>query len=359
MAMGGSSSIMRRDIIFLVRGIPTTRLLRNERFFMAPPGKLLETRLAELSKVVPRLRRFLEEQAGVGVVCAGFRNDHKDESLALEKAWNALAAIIDGFAFVNEGPLLEVCPVIQVREGNAAESQIKIYGGSGGWAHFHPGSSESAVKWREREFNLFTKLLTFFSITAGAHPKYKNDLGKQIGYSAKMFRCGIQANNFGVEYLCKFSALEGLVCGGKRHGKKELLKARLKQLFAGSTRNVGHDVERLWSLRCKASHQARAFYDEDVPGSNSLLMEICNIEYLLTGVLVFALDHAEQAKHVEALWSRLSGYSLPDYVLLERPADMPKLPYTNVVLFTPHKCEGAGASIDAFYKPSVGSDGEA
>jgi hypothetical protein len=326
---------------------------------MAPPGKLLENHFLELSKSVPQLRWFLEEQPGVGVVCAGFRNDYKEESRALEKAWNALAAIIDGFAFINEGPLPEVCPVIQLREGNAAETQIKIYGGSGGWAHFHSGTPDSATKWREREFNLFTRLLTFFSITAGANPKYKNELGRQIGYSAKMFRCGIQANNFGVEFLCKFSALEGLVCGGTRRGKKELIKQRLKQLFAGGKRNVGRDVERLWGLRCKASHQARAFYDEDVPGSNSLLMEIVNIEYLLTGVLVFALDHAEQAKTVEALWSGLSGYALADYALLERPVDMPKLPYTNVVLFTPHKCEGAGAAIDAFYRPSLGSDGAA
>ena len=109
---------------------------------MAPPGKLLETRLLELSKSVPQLRRFLEEQPGVGVVCAGFRNDYKEESRSLEKAWNALAAIIDGFAFINEGPLPEICPVIQVREGNEAETQIKIYGGSGRLGPFsfrHPG----------------------------------------------------------------------------------------------------------------------------------------------------------------------------------------------------------------------------
>ncbi|MDB6122467.1 MAG: hypothetical protein JWQ71_1460 [Pedosphaera sp.] len=340
---------MRRDILFLVRGIPEDRRLHARHFFMAKPSNVFNRQIFELAKILPELRHFIEERPEENLICAGFRNEHKGESETIEKAWSALGNIIDGFAFTIDGRLPEVCPVILVRESDAPHAKVMTYR-SGGWAHFHPNTPDSAAKWQERELKLFGRLLTFFDIVAGGDPKYKNDLGFQVGYSAKMFRCGGQAKNFGVEYLCKFSALEGLVCGAEKEGKEKLLKERLARLFAKSPRDVKKDVKRLWKLRCEASHQAKAFYDEEIPDSNQLQTETVLIEYFLTGVLVFALDQVENAKSVAELWTMLPGYTLPDYALFERPADMPKLPIMNMVRDTKLYWRDAGLLVDMVYK---------
>jgi hypothetical protein len=340
---------MRRDILFLVRGIPEERRLHARHFFMAKPTDVFTGQVFELAGILPELRRFLEERPEEKLICAGFRNDHKEEPQAIEKAWSALGNIIDGFAFTIEGRLPEVCPIVLVREGETPPAKVLNYR-HGGWAHFHPHTPELAAKWKERELKLSTRLLTFFDIVAGGDPKYKNDLGFQVGYSAKMFRCGAQAKNFGVEYLCKFSALEGLVCGAEKDGKEKLLKERLSQLFSKSPRDVKKDVRRLWRLRCEASHQAKAFYDDAIPDSNLLQAETVLIEYFLTGVLVFALDQVENAQSVADLWGMLPGYVLPDYALLERPADMPKLPFTNMIRDTKLFWKDAGLLIDMVYQ---------
>jgi hypothetical protein len=45
------------------------------------------------------------------------------------------------------------------------------------------------------------------------------ELRRQLAYSVKMFRQGIISGDPGIEYLCKFSALEGLVCGSQTKNK--------------------------------------------------------------------------------------------------------------------------------------------
>jgi hypothetical protein len=115
----------------------------------------------------------------------------------------------------------------------------------------------------------------------------------------------------------------------------------------------------LWELRCEASHQAKTFYDSDVPGSKIIQSEIILVEYYLLGVLIFALDHLEMANTVDELWSAAQGYSLPEYALCERPADMPKLQILNFLIETRLKATGAGARIDAVYASrTAGNSGD-
>ena len=152
-----------------------------------------------------------------------------------------------------------------------------------------------------------------------------------------------------MEYLCKFSALEGLVCGPARNKKERLLTTRLKALFAPSARNVPADVAALWDMRCEASHQAKAFHDDSVPDSKPIQLSIVTLEYYLTGVLVFTLDHVGQVTSIDELWSMQQKYKLPDYALLERPQDMPKIPILNFLVETKLWANNAGVMTDVIY----------
>ena len=341
---------MQRDILFFVRGIPKIfHVQGKDHFFMAVVSPALEAKMQEQTNQIPRLKAFFQMRSESQLLIIGFRNDCDTESLAIDKAWKALSGIIDGLSFILESDLPEVCGVVQIREGNSEDVHLTVYADSG-WAHFHPGSPTSIALWQNRQEKLLKRLLVLFDITSALQTRFQNDLCYQLIYSSKMFRCGIASKNFGVEYLCKFSALEGLVCGSEQHNKENLLKRRLDALFARSGRDVAKDTQRIWKLRCEASHQAKAFHDEEIPGSVPLATEIVLVEYFLTGAFVFALDQIETTTSVDQLWSgRLSSYSLPEYALLERPNEMPKLPIQSVCMPLGAVIRGVGRVIDAQY----------
>jgi hypothetical protein len=344
---------MQRDIIFLIRDISEKHLVQSRNtFFMMPLVTSAEVQLKKDAEKIPPLKLFLDEKPQAKLFCAACRNSCNDEATAIEKAWNSLAGILDGFALVIDGNLPRICPVIQIREERSQHATIKIYGSSG-WATIRPPVSGSLAKWDDRNEKLLTRFLAFFDAATISDSKYRNDLCYQLRYSAKMFRCGLDAHNFGVEYLCKFSALEGIVCGAIREKKRQTLISRLSSLFAKANRNIHEDIKKLWTFRNEASHQAKAFHDDDIPGSKPIHLEVVTIEYYLAGVFVFALDHIETAQTVEALWSQLAGYSLPDYALLERPSDMFKCPILNLTVNTPFVMNGVGDSIDVIYTSPV------
>src|SRR5437899_5874473 len=119
---------MRRDILFFVRGLPEGFLIQDRGvFFAAPLERSLESALRTDANKIPPLKMFLDELPNAKVFCVGFRNDENHETSAVEKAWNHLMGILDGFAVVVETSSPKVCGVIQVREGEADHAKFKIY----------------------------------------------------------------------------------------------------------------------------------------------------------------------------------------------------------------------------------------
>ena len=109
----------------------------------------------------------------------------------------------------------------------------------------------------------------------------------------RMFRHGKQSGSWGVEFICKFCALEGLVCGDERFHKQEELKKRLVALFRDSSSEFTGQIAKLWSYRNGAVHTARAFDSGRLKEGAPLGVQIENIEYLFVGALVFAIEQLQ------------------------------------------------------------------
>ena len=341
-------SNMRRDFLFLISGSPEGRLLKGKHSFMATlPNKEVEN-LKEWAKQLPTLQTFLQQPRHSPLVYVGVRNDEQDELTGLAKAWRVLSGIIDGLCLLTEDGVPEVCELVQIREGDSADLLLKFYT-EGGWARLHAANPDSQKKWEERMTKLTDHLLWFFEVVVSEDSRYRNDLGNQIQYSTKMFRHGAASKVFGIEYLSKFSAMEGLVCGSAKKNKEALLKDRLGLLFRRSCRDIKNELDLLWDLRCVASHQANAFYLEDIPESAILDPKIGLVEYLFTGSLVFALDKVRSVSTVEGLWAHVGAYDLPDYALLERPADMTRFPVQRALKNTNLILQGAAVVLDQLY----------
>lgn len=338
---------MQRDIVFLAVGIPQGRPLRGISCFVEPLPEVVVTNLRNLAKQVPSLRGFLEKHSGRKFAYIGVRNAEEQEDDSLANAWQVMDGIIDGFRLLRDLEDIDVSNVVQIREGDSTDCLLKLYS-KRGWAMWDSKDPELNKSWQEREKCFADHILHFFEVVANSGVGCSG-LGAQIQYSAKMFRHGSEAQVFGVEYLCKFSALEGLVCGSVRRKKQALLTERLRTLFRRSPRKIEDDVAELWDLRCVASHQGNAFHFEEIPCVDHLGGKIELVEFLFIGSLVFALSQVGQKATVDELWKDIATYDLPDYALLERGKVRPKVPLLRFILNTHLDLKGAGNWMDNAY----------
>lgn len=336
---------MRRGILFIVQGIPREYRVSDLNYFMANPAADVVEALRKNAEKHAHLRDLSQLLTGTDLVFVGFRNELEDQGEAVGAAYEQLCGIIDGLSLLAD-ELPRVSEIVLVREEESPDMKVLAYSDHG-WATFGATNSDSANAWKHRTEQLRDRLLQFFDLWTAGGPEAATDLGRQIQYSVKMYRHGVQARAWGIEYVCKFSALEGLVCGPLTKDKSQVLQTRLAGLFRDAS--LKSQVKALWHLRCGASHQARAFYSESVPDSEPLQVHIQALDRLFTGALVFALDNIHKGS-VQKLWESVASYQMPAYAAQLRPADMHRIPALRLTLDLHLAWLGMGVSFDASAK---------
>ena len=291
-------------------------MVQDRLFFFSPTDEHVKKEIAKLGTQSGVIAYWLRKSGGrvsVGV----FRNQHADESDGFSEAYQRLSGILDGYAFLIEEATPEVWPVVLVRQRDEPDAQIKLFDHHG-WVMWGSAGGETAQTWKSRRSQLLKRFLAFFDAVAGDDLKFNTEIANQLSLSAKMFRHGRTSAVYGIEFLCKFTALEGLVCGPKRDDHRKLLENRLSTLFRANT-GLAASIKDLWRMRCEASHQGKAFSHEFAH-----MLEL--LERLNLGVMVFALDHITSLSTIDDLWNRAASYVLPVEATMERPAGTFRMP---------------------------------
>ena len=328
----GAAQRIRRDFAFFVRGIPEAMMVRHPQYTFTFVGVCENEKklLIQFSEQSPAVANWLRGAAGRYCI-AILRNEHADEADGFSEAFERLSGILDGYAFLAEDTTPEVCPLVVVRERDEPDASIKLFGNRAALEWGSP--SESAEQaWQSRKAQLLQRFLIFFEAVAGEDPQFDTEVVNQVALSAKMFRHGCKSETYGIEFLCKFTALEGLVCGPRKNGHGPLLKQRLPSLFR-TRNNINAEVAKLWTMRCGASHQGKAF-------SSEFSSVIEPLERLALGVMIFALDNLASVKTIDELWAMAPSYSLPPEVMMERPKT--RVPVIHMMSHEVAKWIGAG-----------------
>jgi hypothetical protein len=327
---------MRRDLIFFVNGVPEWMLVHGTNYFCAPVTSEI---VAEVKAKLGALVDHWVRRAGRQLHAFGFRNEFADEAEAIRDAHEKLSALMDGYSFITEEVAPEIWPMVQVREGDQPNATIKFFEARG-WMRRKSADGVAEKAWDARNMQILGRFLPFFGIVCSEGASVRTELAEQISLSAKMFRHGSMAQVYGVDYLCKFSALEGLVCGPSRHSHGELLRRRLCRLFRHRM-GIEEEVRTLWRMRCEASHQGKAFAD--------LLSVLVNrVEALIVGAAVFALDNLKVAATVDELWDKhVSNYILPGEAIQERPPKICRFPFTSLVVDRKLEWTNVGPLVDS------------
>ena len=336
---------MKWDIAFLVRNYPREYRFSDQHYMMVDVHQrhldLLQKHTASRS---PEIAAFFAGARSDVYMAVLYRTETTEEGDAMELARHVLEGFIDGIAVLVDRNLPKVCPLVQIRRDEEPNSYL-IELGDEGWAYLQPKNPGSEAAWQKRCKMLFQTLFPFFDVVAQVHSRRNTSLSRQLMYSMKMYRHGAATGVFGLEYICKWSALEGLVCGGEPHKKLALLKKRIPQLFPNQSSAIEAKVAELWELRNEAVHEARAFDSDYLHEAPLLGPQIEEVELLFSAVVMFALANIDLADSVQTLWELAASFTLPEWAA-KRTSDMPRMSIKKLRFDTKLAITGGGALFD-------------
>jgi hypothetical protein len=236
----------------------------------------------------------------------GFRGEAEDQQDAIDRALECLDGFIDGASLLLGHELPRLGPVM-IREGDEDDAGLCMVFDAQ-WTYFD-SHDESSRAWAEQSAQIFKQLWPFFDVVAGVHTRRATPLAQQLLYSMKMYRRGASASMDGVEFICKWSALEGLVSVGA-HPKRQKLVERLEALFPDRKAEMSTTVGKLWDVRNNAVHEARV---------SGVAESIQQVDELFLGVSIFAIAHLDRADALEQLWAFAPTFQVPSFAKQTRP----------------------------------------
>lgn len=302
-------------------------------------------RIVELQEKVTSLKRFLENVERHYVLICSIRTLAATAHKAVFKAHGQLDAYIDSLA-VAGFCIPAVASVIIVRKENEPDAEVmEFYRDK--WLEGKPSTTAERESWTARSDEIMQHLLPVLSQLIEKTGDDHNELAWRALHSAKLFRRGIESKSFGMEFFCKFAALENLVVGGEPPLKKgQKICDRLTALVDDVLPNAESSISELWKRRHPLVHEARLeFIDED-PDAFPVHIHMETLNWLFQVTFVFLSDHFESAISLDELWKCAAAYRIPDKVRDTRPKEIARFPAST----WSEKCgivwNGAGKLID-------------
>ena len=329
------------NVAFLVRDYPEELRTLGPNHFNCIIGEDFLDPIRKIGRAEHSILDFISSYPATRFIWVGFRVPGDDRLRALEEARHWMDGLVDGASFFGDNLFPEISDFAWV--GRAESEDL-------GLVHYHrqiwieqvTGADEGREIWKKRNEELRGRVLQFFALALDHHPKSKTPLPTQVRHSMRMFAHGKKTGSWGVEFICKFCALEGLVCGNETYGKAKKLERRLTALFQDDTSEFKDRLTKLWKYRSNAVHTARAFDSGSLDEGAPLGVHLEEVEQLFVGALVFALDKVATIDDVSQLWADVEKYVLPDFAKLRRPRDYPRYAVTDMEKYLGVRLWGGG-----------------
>jgi len=261
------------------------------------------------------------------ITCLGIRTESDSIRDAVGFTRYYADALIDGLSLGLSRPLPTVSTLCVVHD--SAEPTPRWLGFSPElWIRFGTEKSDPNAPPSLHAQQLLAAAAPVLDIVSKSFPQHDTEVARQLAQSFKMFRHGVSATSFAVEYICKFSALEGLICA-KQDGKAALLRNRLPQLFRKDPLVNANKIQKLWNDRNAAIHESAGFYSAHAAGSRPVQAYMNEIDYLFRGTVAFVIDGLRKHSNLPDLWATVHSFELPPWALVRPTSQL--LPHAMVM----------------------------
>jgi hypothetical protein len=288
---------MVRKFIFFASHIPERLFVAHTSYCMSRLNKTACELMIRITESEPSLAKHFRLENEVTEII--IHNECPDRDDALSYAFSAVRGILDVFSFVtfNSPKLIHV---VIVQEDGASHADVEMFDFETTGKAFI--GDDAVNKINARSDFLLRELLLAFDVATNSIPHHSSDLCAKIKLAVRMFHHGRRSHDLQLQFLCKFTAAEAIVCGSTLFGRGRLLKDRIPQLVRQLI--TADKVNSLWELRCGASHEGSG---EWVAFAHALP----EIDFIAAACLLFAVAHAETAHTIDDLWQRVGAYQLP------------------------------------------------
>lgn len=257
----------------------------------------------------PAINQFNYKSKGKNIILAAARLK------AISAAWEQVSCGRDAICIADR-TVPNILPFAIVRQDHGKDTQICWFMPQATMQYGNPNETDLQY-WNTRADRILANLLPLLSKALDSEIKSYSPLLRQLLYSFRMFRIGDESEYYGIEFLCKFCALEGIVTGSERSNKYKKIQERLCTLF----KNVPHIDEiakKLCEIRHDIAHEAKCDlfqWDKNYHAPEPLLEELSN---LTRGILIYGIDHVDKCSSVEELWKMADEYNVDQCLLVKK-----------------------------------------
>ena len=323
-------------------------LLAADDLRIAMVTKSAWAQIVKLKEYVPSLKLFLEDVDKHYVLICSIRVSAKTAHEAIFGAHARFEVYIDSLA-VAGFCIPAISSVIVVRKRNEPNAEVMEFHRDK-WLEASPSTRVERESWTARSDEIMQHLLPIVSQLIEKSPDDHNELAWRALHSAKLFRRAVESRNFGLEFFCKFAALENLVVGDEAAVKKgEKIRNRLTALVGGAIPNAQSSISELWKRRHPLVHEARFEFIYEDPEAFPVHVYMETLNWLFQVTFVFLSDHFGSATSLDELWKCAAEYRVPDKVRDTRPKEIARFPATTWSEKRGIVWKGAGKLIDSLW----------
>jgi hypothetical protein len=316
---------------FFARRLPSTRWIKGPNLCVFELPTDARQKLISIADAHPRLFEFAASTFNQDFCLVVTLVRAVDEVAAIESARQRVGHYIDGINLVvEETPVVTDTLIIH----RAGESDAGFREAPGkGWLRLVPKDPKDLNAWNDARQKLFTDMWPFFiTLLENGWDNY-SELFRQLLYSMRLFRRASDTASYGLEYLCKWVAIEALAAADSKANKGQLLRERISSLFVAEKRaTIAEEVRQLWDRRHIVAHEAKAEFFEEAASDPVFQVYIPRLNYFATIVTVFALGHLTSARNVAELWTFAERWQIPEEAIVALPATAQLIGATKIVL---------------------------
>lgn len=265
---------------------------------------------------IPELQQFLNKSKGKDIILATARLKSDKRSKAISIAWQWLSHVRDVLCIADR-TIPNVLSIAMVRQNLAKDIQLCWFMPNATLEYGNPNDIDLNT-YNSRYDKVLNKLIPILSNALDGNISSFSPLLRQLFYSCRMFRLGDSSDNYGIEFLCKYSALEGMVVGGLRKNKHQTVKDRLSQLFKTSIPNISKIIDDFYDIRNDIAHEGKAdlfHWDQSYHAPEPLLDDLTVLALV---VIVFGSDNIDHCSSIEELWSAADKYTVNQSLLVKK-----------------------------------------
>lgn len=196
------------NVGFFVRKLPASRRIRSATFCVFRlPDNVRET-LLEIAEEHRELFTFAAPSSERDICLVVARVSAKNEGEAAELARHRVGHYLDGISLLLDEPP-PMAKVLVIQRSGDADGAFRQFDDKG-WVTFIPKSKDDLKPWEDSREQLFVRLRPIFVQVLEEGWDQHSELFRQILFSARLFRRASETASYGLEYLCKWVAIEAL-----------------------------------------------------------------------------------------------------------------------------------------------------